>query len=227
MKIIEEVYKWARSTFSPQIPDTIVIHHALSRNCTAQDIHRWHLANGWKGIAYHFFIRKDGSIYRGRQEHHVGGGLLGSENNNKLQICLEGCYTDYTSNGKVLTEKEVPEAQMNALVWLIKDIKTRWEIKKIKGHFEYQSAINDGHKDCPGKYFYWDRLNNMLEDTLSQLRTIYEDADLISPWAREAVLWAYNKGIMSGDGKRFNPQGPLTREQNAVIEYLKEMAEWK
>lgn len=150
MKIIEEKYNWARTDFSPNNPDTIVIHQALSPSCTAQDIHRWHLERGWKGIAYHYFIRKDGTIYRGRQEYHRGGHLLAEENINTLGICLEGCYTDYGS----LTEKTVPEAQIQALHELCHDICARYKIVAIKRHDEYPSAKG---KDCPGKYFPWDR----------------------------------------------------------------------
>lgn len=152
MKIIEETYKWANTNFKEQKPDTLVIHHALSPKCTAQDIHRWHLDNDWKGIAYHYFISKSGSIYRGRKENHKGGHLLGSENNNTIGICLEGCYTDY----KNLTEKIVPAPQWDALIWLCNDIKNRWDIKKIKRHAEYPSAKQEG-KDCPGEYFPWDK----------------------------------------------------------------------
>jgi len=151
MKIIEEKYAWRSQNFKANKPDTIVIHHALSPHCTAQDVHKWHLARGWQGIAYHYFVRKDGSIYRGRQETWVGGHLLGAENNNTIGICLEGCYTDY---GK-LTEKTVPEAQLSALVELCRDIKTRWDIKAIKRHADFPSAT--GKKDCPGKYFPWDQ----------------------------------------------------------------------
>jgi N-acetyl-anhydromuramyl-L-alanine amidase AmpD len=150
MKIIEEKYAWRSQNFKTNKPDTIVIHHALSPRCTAQDVHRWHLARGWQGIAYHYFVRKDGTVYRGRQETQVGGHLLGSENDNTIGICLEGCYTDY----KKLTEKTVPEAQMNALVELCSDIKTRWNIKVIRRHADFPSAQKEG-KDCPGKYFPW------------------------------------------------------------------------
>jgi len=170
VKIIEETYKWARTNFTTQKPNTIDIHHALSPNCTAQDVHRWHLDKGWKGIAYHYFIRKDGSVYRGRQENHVGGGLLGSENKNKIEICLEGCYTDYVDkNGKVLTEKTVPEAQLTALIWLCNDIKTRWDIKSIKKHADYPSAKLEG-KDCPGKYFPWNQFIAQMGESMNLIK---------------------------------------------------------
>lgn len=153
MKIIEETYNWARTNFTEQTPDTVVIHHAESMNCTAQDIHRWHIARGWKGIAYHYFIRKDGRIYRGRQETWQGGHLLSSENRDAIGICLEGNYD---------VEKTVPETQMNALLWLCADIETRWKIKAYKRHSDYQSAIND-KKLCPGVYFPWQRFIREIE----------------------------------------------------------------
>lgn len=216
--IIEEKYNWARTNWTIQKPNTIDIHHALSPNCTAQDVHRWHLANGWKGIAYHYFVRKDGSVHRGRQEIHEGGGLMGAENKGKIDICLEGCYTDYAVNGKVLTEKVVPQAQLDALVWLVNDIKTRWVIEAVKRHADYASAKKEG-KDCPGKYFPWAAFIELLDSPLARLRQVYQDADNISPWAREAVLWAYDNGIMQGDGVNFNPRHLLTREEEAVIAY--------
>jgi len=136
MKIIEEKYNWKSQNFKTQKPDTIVLHHAAAKSCTAQDIHRWHLDRGWQGIAYHYFVRKDGSIYRGRQETWQGGGLLGDENKNAIQICLEGCYTDYGNQ----TDKTVPKIQLEALLWLCNDICTRWTIKAFKRHADYPSA---------------------------------------------------------------------------------------
>lgn len=50
----------------------IILHHAAAVTCTPQQVHQWHLANGWTGIGYHFFVRKDGTVYRGRPEDTVG-----------------------------------------------------------------------------------------------------------------------------------------------------------
>ena len=174
MKIIEETYKWVRTNFTKQKPDTIVIHHAAHPNCSAQDVHRWHLARGWKGIAYHYFIRKDGSIYRGRQEYHKGGHLLSGENTNTLGICLEGNYDK---------EKEVPEAQTNALLWLCNDIEKRWKIKAYKRHADYNSAISEG-KSCPGIYFPWAQFMNDIDITHYK-KTIQEHVKLDAP----ELLW--------------------------------------
>ena len=71
----------------------LFLHHAESKSCTADDIHRWHLANGWAGIGYHFFVRKDGSIYRGRPENDIGSHAKGS-NSDSIGICFEGSIYD-------------------------------------------------------------------------------------------------------------------------------------
>lgn len=153
MKIIEESYNWANTNFKKHKPDTIVIHHAEVAICTAQQVHGWHINRGWKGMAYHYFVRKDGSIFRGRQENQRGGHLLSAENNNTLGICLEGNYDK---------EKVVPEAQIQALIWLCSDIETRWKIKAYRKHADYKSAKNV-HKLCPGVYFPWDKFISEVE----------------------------------------------------------------
>jgi len=199
MKIIEEKFEWARTGFSQNTPDTIVIHHAAHPNCTAQDIHRWHIARGWKGIAYHYFVRKDGSIHRGRQETAKGGHLLAGENNNTIGICLEGNYD---------IEKIVPDAQMNALLWLCADVMARWSIKAYKRHSDYQSAQYD-NKLCPGKYFPW---------KMFILAVKIKDYADIAPWAKESVLNVIEDGIMVGDGQGyFKPTEPITRQEVAVV----------
>src|SRR5476649_990483 len=53
-------------------PSRIVLHHADASVCTVFDIHRWHLQRGYAGIGYHYFVRKDGTIYQGRQEDQRG-----------------------------------------------------------------------------------------------------------------------------------------------------------
>ena len=63
-------------------------------------------------------------------------------------------------------------------------------------------------------------VSDKIDANLVKLQQIYEDADQISSWAREAVYWAYKNGILRGDGKKYSPQEPLTREQYAVAKYM-------
>ena len=158
-----------------------------------------------EGIA-HYFIRKDGSIY-GIQKK-IKAAALGNEKN-KIEICLEGCYT-IMSNGKVLTEKVVPQAQLDALIWLVNDIKKRWTIEAVKRHADYPSAKKEG-KDCPGKYFPWSRFIESLED-----RNLFND--IHGHYAEKYIKAVAEAGLMVGDGKgNFGPDTPLTRAQLAIV----------
>ncbi|MBF8984719.1 N-acetylmuramoyl-L-alanine amidase [Lutibacter sp. B2] len=90
MKIIETNLKF-KSLNQLRKPSMIVIHHAAHSSCTVKDVHNWHLSNGWSGFGYHFFITKDGQIYRGRSESTMGAHCK-DYNNVSLGICLQGNY---------------------------------------------------------------------------------------------------------------------------------------
>ena len=116
--------------------DLIVLHHAAATSCTVQDVHRWHLDNGWSGIGYHFFIRKNGEIWRGRPEDRVGAHTV-TKNAASVGICFEGNFEN----------EPMPEAQKAAGLELIAYLKGKYPIKEIKGHGELRATA------CPGKYF--------------------------------------------------------------------------
>lgn len=127
-------------------PRMLIIHHAEATRCTVEDIHRWHLNNGWSGLGYHYFIRKDGSIYSGRNEEALGAHCL-SYNAKSLGICLEGSF-----NNEAMEEK-----QYSALLKLTKHLCSKNNINKIYGHRELNNT------DCPGKKFPLDRLKREVK----------------------------------------------------------------
>lgn len=113
-----------------------ILHHAEASECTAEDIHRWHLQNGWSGAGYHFLVRKDGSIYRLRPEWAVGAHAKGS-NSDSIGICFEGSY---------MTEA-MPQAQINAGRELLSYLKGKYGFDKVQAHRDVCST------DCPGTNF--------------------------------------------------------------------------
>lgn len=121
----------------------IILHHAEASNCTVEDINRWHLNNGWTGIGYHYFVRKNGTIYRGRPENAIGAHAVGA-NTNSIGICAEGRYNVET----------MPEAQKNAIKELIADIKSRYGNLAVKGHKEVSNT------SCPGKNYPLEELKS-------------------------------------------------------------------
>ena len=176
----------------------IVLHHAAADG-GAQDVHRWHLKKGWIGIAYHYYIRKDGSIYRARPEKVMGAHTQGY-NNKSIAICFEGNFEAEYMN----------ETQLNAGAALIIDIKKRFLGLSVMLHNAFDETA------CPGANF-------PLTEILAAV-----DAAEIQPgpdiWAKEAADWAVVKGLFAGDetGKLFW-KDYLTRQELAVV--LKRFAE--
>lgn len=226
MNIIETDWKWAGGLSNRASTEYIALHHAAAVTCTAAQVDQWHKDNDWSGIGYHYFVRKNGTIYRGRPENKMGAHVSGM-NNCSLGICAEGNYD---------VETTMPTAQYNAIVELIADIKTRYPNAKVVGHRDI------GSSDCPGRYYPLDRIKDDAErgdidmttaETLQQQitalqqqtaaqteiiqalrsivetmqgettgRMIYNYIDSNMPeWARPAVQWAVGQGIVQGTGE--------------------------
>lgn len=99
-----------------------VIHHTASGDVSAETIDRWHKQRGWDGIGYHYIIRKDGTVEKGRGLHKAGAHAKGR--NHYIGIALTG------------NEVFSPE-QLRELVVLLKQL----EVRNIFRH----------HERCPGK----------------------------------------------------------------------------
>ena len=136
MNIIETNLKFRTALTNRNSTNRIIIHHAEASHCTAQDIHQWHLNNGWSGAGYHFLVRKDGTVYRLRPEGKIGAHASGS-NSDSIGICFEGSYMTET----------MPQAQINAGKELVAYLKQKYGISKVQAHREVCST------NCPGKNF--------------------------------------------------------------------------
>lgn len=140
MNIVQETYNWAY----PLTPRSkritrIILHHAAATTCTAQQIHSWHIANGWAGIGYHYFVRKDGTIYKGRPDDMVGA-HAGNNNSDSIGICFEGNFDKEQMND---TQKEIGRQ-------LVAELKEKYSIEKIQKHSDVNAT------GCPGKNFPFD-----------------------------------------------------------------------
>lgn len=136
MKIIEEKYNWSGIFGERNRTEEIIIHHR-SGNGDAQSLHNGHIENGWAGIGYHFYVRKDGSVYRGRPLNAVGAHCIG-RNAISIGVCFEGNYQ---------SEKTMPEAQLESGKELILYLKGLFPHAKIKNHSDCIATM------CPGRYF--------------------------------------------------------------------------
>jgi hypothetical protein len=167
---------------------------------TIEDIHRLHALNGWSGVGYHYYVRKDGTIYRGRPEHLEGAHTKGF-NHDSLGICLEGNF-----------ELEHPTAEQIVATWeLLRDIRTRFGDIDLCEHRELAQTA------CPGRFFaeFW---SNVASDLVDALVDSANSSDSPSSWAFEACAWAVNSGLVRGNGNgTYGWKTPVTLEQMTVI----------
>lgn len=194
LNIIEPNYTWNGALTKRTTTDRIILHHAAG-NGTAESIHKYHVSLGWKGIAYHYYVRKDGTIYRGRPEDTVGGHTSGY-NSRSIGICAEGNFeTDVMS-----------DAQRDAIRALVLDIRTRYPDTQTIKHKDVAATA------CPGKNYPFDYIaaaDPDPEDTPSEPTLDWETEKAL---ARD---WAMLKGI--SDGER--PNDNVTRQEMWVMLY--------
>ena len=148
MKITETNLQFKGSLTPRKSTGIIVVHHMAGNiNGTVADIHRMHQAKTppWAGVGYHFFIRTNGMIERGRPETVTGAHAVPA-NSNGIGICLAGDFTKHNPS----------EAQITSLVWLIKDLWKRYPGIKVVGHGDIDAT------QCPGHRFPWARIRSLL-----------------------------------------------------------------
>lgn len=140
MNIVEHKFSYAMGLSKRSSTAKIVLHHAAASRCSVDDIHHWHLNNGWAGIGYHFLVRKDGSVHEGRPIETVGA-HTGDENYNSIGICFEGNFETETMSA----------AQKEAGAELVAYVKGLYpSIKTVGKHKDYNATA------CPGKNFPFD-----------------------------------------------------------------------
>lgn len=136
MEILKPNYQWAWALTPRAVTSHLILHHAAAKSLTPEAIHAYHLSKGWAGIAYHYYIRKDGTVYEGRPEKMCGGHTT-NWNHCAIGVCFEGNFQ----------EEEMPEAQRKAGQALVADIVSRYPAIKIGRHSEF------GQTACPGVNF--------------------------------------------------------------------------
>lgn len=142
--------------------DLIIIHCSDTfdyMDIGAEEIRKWHVEeNGWSDIAYHFIVKRDGTIDMGRDIDGDGdifeeiGAHTYGYNKNSIGICMVG--------GKGpggFPEDNFTDVQYRTLVELTRYIKTSYTNATVHGHNEYSSV-----KTCPNfNVKEWVRENNV------------------------------------------------------------------
>ena len=119
----------------------IVIHYSSvkpEQTSSAADIDRWHKARGWSRIGYHYVVRRDGTIERGRPDEHIGAHCNG-HNAHSIGVCYEG---GLDADGHS-TDTRTPE-QKATLLSLLRSLKKSYPTALIVGHSTLSRTL------CPG-----------------------------------------------------------------------------
>ena len=197
--------------------DQIVIHHTGGNDidASAEQIHGWHLKNGWAGIGYHYVIRKDGTIERGRPEWAIGSHAYG-ENSHTIGIHLSGDFE----------QAQPTSQQIEKCAMLIADIADRYGLpinrETVVGHGELMST------DCPGMnlqallddgtitgkaVWYYNQshgVENKEEEQVQEQdggnqggRSIerFNTIDSLPDWAKPTIQKMIDKGLLNGNGE--------------------------
>ena len=118
----------------------IIVHCSATRknqDIGVKEIDKLHKKNGWSEIGYHFVIRRNGEIEKGRDLEKVGAHCKG-QNKNSIGICLIGGV-----NEELKAENNFTAEQFISLRNLLCDLKLQFPTSSIHGHREFAA------KDCP------------------------------------------------------------------------------
>jgi N-acetylmuramoyl-L-alanine amidase len=141
--------------------DYIVVHcSATSPNWDGgrDEIDRWHRERGWKGIGYHFVIRRNGTLEVGRAVDDFGAHVQG-HNINSVGICMVG---GIDCNGD--PEDNFTEAQWAMLTSLVIGLHLRYPIARVQGHRDFFGVT----KACPSfdVAAWWDNQREAYLDAI-------------------------------------------------------------
>lgn len=147
--------------FTPRkVTKFIAIHCAAtppSADIGAKEIRQWHRAKGWIDIGYHFVIRRDGRVEKGRPENVVGAHVEG-HNSDSIGICLVGGVSEGSPSKP---QNNFTYAQFAALAELLRDLKTRYPQADVRGHRDFPGV----KKACPSfDVRQWLKTTNVFGD---------------------------------------------------------------
>lgn len=132
----------------------VVVHCTATKEGQVVDaatIRKWHLAQGWSDIGYHYVIQLSGKVEKGRLDNVVGSHVKGW-NTGSLAVVYVGGLDSADKPKDTRTT-----AQKKAMKELLQRLMTEYKVSKVVGHRDL-SPDKDGDgvverhewlKDCP------------------------------------------------------------------------------
>jgi N-acetyl-anhydromuramyl-L-alanine amidase AmpD len=131
----------------------IVVHH-LEGNSDVYSTHVQHLTQDGldkKGIAYHFYVAKNGDVYIARPEWSIGSHAR-SANKDSIGVVFQGNFI----------HEQMESLQYDSGIALLKWLKSKYGNIPVIGHREMMTSSTD----CPGKLFPLEQMKRQSEVTV-------------------------------------------------------------
>lgn len=201
--MIQHNLKFPRAFTSNGQVKRIVLHH-VAGNMTVEEIHDYHCRLGWNGIAYHYYVDKDGSVHVGRPVWAQGAGCEGM-NAGSVHVVF---------NGNMDTEP-LTSAALKAGLALICELLDMFLDPDVLGHKDVNAT------DCPGRLFPLDTFKRVAAG-----RKVYSDLTLYlsslptDAWAEPSSRRGIRSGVFKdGDGDSLvdRPRTFMSRQELAVV----------
>lgn len=125
--------------FTKEITE-IIVHCTATpegRDTGVDDIRRYHRLRGFETTGYHYVVRLDGTVERGRGEEWIGAHCLG-HNSRSIGVAYVG---GIGRDGRPADTRTEP--QREALCRLIEELCHRYTAATVHGHNEFAA------KSCP------------------------------------------------------------------------------
>ena len=132
----------------------IVLHYTASE--TASALAALRDAHADDPVSAHYLVDRNGRIYRlvdeSKRAWHAGPGVWeGCDDVNSASVGIEIVNLGRDARGR---REPYPDAQIEAVIRLCRDIQSRHAIRWVIGH----SDMGLGRKEDPGEHFPWKRL---------------------------------------------------------------------
>lgn len=131
-------------------PVTLLVVHCsatpANRDIGVAEIRAMHKAKGWRDVGYHYVIRRDGRVEKGRADNVMGAHVEG-HNDGSLGICLVGGVKP-----NMTAETNFTPAQYTALEELLTRLRGTYPRARICGHRDLSPDRNGNGKVEPGEW---------------------------------------------------------------------------
>ena len=122
----------------------IVLHYSATyadQDLGVEDIRKMHLDRGWNDVGYHYIIKRDGTVQKGRADSVVGAHVAG-HNTGSLGICCIGGLERATGPNVGVDNRT--DAQKAATIRLVRDLLAIHPGAQVVGHRDLAPTL------CPG-----------------------------------------------------------------------------